>query len=298
MRMIIRNELLEADIFLYTGEIRSLVWRSSGQEFMWQRNPAIWKNSAPVLFPIVGGLKDNTYFYEGTAYQMPRHGFIRTEELYWMESLDHPTSSVSMRRSSTETYNFRYKSMYPFDYSLSLYYTLQDNSLIIRHVVENIGKKDLYFSLGAHPGFNCPFHEGEKYEDYELFFEKKETVRRWNLNEHGLVSGEGDQVLVDSQVLPLRSDLFDSDALVFKDLQSRKVRLQSPLHKKSVTVSFDGFPYFGIWAKPGAPFVCLEPWQGIADSVDTTQRLEEKEGIMCLLPGQQHEATYTITVEG
>ncbi len=153
----------------------------------------------------------------------------------------------------------------------------------------------MYFSLGGHPAFNCPLYDNEMYSDYALEFEQNETAPAFLLNSDGLVGDKKRMMLTDSNLLPLHKHLFDDDALIFKNLSSRKVSLVSRKTGRILTMHYEGFPYLGIWAKPGASFVCIEPWQGIADTADTTQELTQKEGVMSLGSGDIHRAGYSIT---
>jgi galactose mutarotase-like enzyme len=172
---------------------------------------------------------------------------------------------------------------------------LSGSTLSVDHTVINKGDGAMYFSLGGHPAFNCPVHNGDKYSDHYLEFEEKETDSTWLLNSDGLVSNEQRPILKNSKILPLHDHLFDDDALIFKNLNSRRVSLVSKKSGRILSMDYNGFPYLGIWAKPGAPFVCIEPWQGIADSEDTSQEFTQKEGIMAIDSGEEHRAGYSVT---
>lgn len=288
--IIIESDVLRVAINKTGAELTEIQSKITGKDYLWDANPAIWASHAPVLFPTIGALKNNTYFYEGKSYHLPKHGFIRNNtavELHTQES-----NSVTLRLSTSETT----LAVYPFEFKFLITYLLEGNKLIVQHEVSNPGATPLLFSLGAHPGFNCPLNEGESYEDYFLEFEHKETAGTWELAADGLVSNTIVPVLDNTTILPLHSHLFDKDALIFKNLISRKVSLKSQKSDQSITVDYPDFNYLGIWAKPGAPFVCIEPWLGIADNIDSNQDLASKEGILTLEAGKSFQATYSISI--
>lgn len=257
---------------------------------MWQADPRYWANHAPVLFPIVGGLKNNTYFHQGKAYSLPRHGFIRYNE------------KITLRHSSTNhlTFGLSHDSesllVYPFPFDFEIRFSLAGNRITVSHHVHNVGEEMMYFSLGGHPAFACPLHSHESYEDYYLEFDQQETARTWVLDDHGQIEKEGPLMMKNSDILPLHSHLFDKDALIFKELNSRTVQLKSKQSSQVLTLRYDRWPYLGIWAKPQAPFVCIEPWLGLADHSDTDQVLQNKFGILTLEPGGKFEAAYEIEI--
>ncbi len=287
----ISNSFLQISVNSTGAELCSLISLASGKEYMWNADPAFWANFAPVLFPIVGGLKDGTYFHEGSEYSLPKHGFIRYNE------------QVALVKQTTNSLTFGLKYdeksllIYPFKFEFFITFLLDGNVLTISHKVLNHGTTDMLFSLGGHPAFRCPLHEGEVYSDYFLEFEQAELARTWDLNSSGEIAEEGRVVLDNSAILPLDDHLFDHDALIFKSLKSRAVHLKSHKSSQVLTMRYDGWPYFGVWAKPGAPFVCLEPWLGIADSADHDQQLAHKEAIQTLAAGGTFEAAYSVEIQ-
>lgn len=289
--IIIESDLLRVGINRVGAELTQLHSKVSGKEYLWDANPAVWASHAPVLFPIIGALKNNTYFFEGKSYQLPKHGFVRNNAA--IEVVSQSSNSVTLGISTSEAT----LAIYPFDFQFLITYSVEGNELIVTHKVVNKGTVPLVFSLGAHPGFKCPVNEGETYEDYFLEFEHNETDVTWELAGDGLVSTTTVAVLENTNILPLHSHLFDKDALIFKNLRSRKVTLKSKKSAQRVTVDYPDFNYLGVWAKPGASFVCIEPWLGIADSYDTDQNLTTKEGILTLEAGKSFEATYTVRID-
>lgn len=286
----IESDLLRVVVNQVGAELTRIQSIQSGKEYLWDANPAVWASHAPVLFPTIGALKNNTYFFEGKPYQLPKHGFVRNNTA--VEVVAQESSSVTFGLSTSEAT----LASYPFEFKFLITYSLEGNKLTVAHEVVNTGSTPLLFSLGAHPGFRCPINEGESYEDYFLEFEHKETAQTWELASDGLVSNTTIPVLDNSAILPLHSHLFDKDALIFKNLRSRKVTLKSKKSAQSVTVDYPDFNYLGVWAKPEANFVCIEPWLGIADSFDTDQNLATKEGIQTLDAGKKFEATYTVKI--
>ena len=288
----LQNEHLLVKINPVGAEIASIVSKENGKEYLWQADPDIWGSSAPVLFPIIGALKNGSFSYKNHPYQLPKHGIVRHNETMVDEEYSERTLRLSLK------WDHLIFQKYPFHFIFDIRFEVKDNSLIVSHIVRNDGNEKMYFSLGGHPAFNCPMNEGEVYEDYYIEFEKEETVHTWNLNGDGLIADQGAFVMDHSNILNLHSHLFDHDALILKDIASQSVSLKSRKSAYELRVDFEGFPYLGIWAKPQAPFVCIEPWQGIADSVDSSGLIEEKEGIMELEPQAKHEAQYVISILG
>jgi len=287
----IENEYLQISILRKGVELSGIRSKKTAKEYMWQADPTIWGSHAPVLFPIIGALKADKYTYKGKTYSgLPKHGFIRRNE----------DISLAERTEKSLRYELNYSdaslSIYPFKFGFSIEYRLDGNKIIVRHEILNQGKEEMYFSLGAHPAFNCPRNPGESYEDYYLEFEQEETDHTWVLSERGLIDKPGETLLKQSQRLSLHKHLFDQDALIFKNLNSRSVHLKSKKSEEFLSMRYRGFPYLGIWAKPQAPFVCIEPWIGIADSESSSGKLEEKEGIRKLGPQSNFEASYEIEI--
>jgi galactose mutarotase-like enzyme len=160
----------------------------------------------------------------------------------------------------------------------------------------NLDDKTIYFHLGGHPGFKCPINEGENYSDYYLEFEHEENAATTLLSANGLISDDTKQILNNTNILPFTPNLFDNDALIFKDLKSRKVSLKSHKSNQILTVKFPDFNYLGIWAKPNAPFVCIEPWLGIADHENTDGDFLKKDKLISLVESEVFEAEYIVEI--
>ncbi len=287
----LQNNFLRISVKEVGAELCEITSTTTGTTYMWEADPAVWANYAPVLFPIIGELKDGAYFHNGIRYQLPRHGIVR----------NNPKVQLSEKTESSLSFVLQYDEdtllVYPFRFRLTVTYALDNNRIINQFKVENLGNTTLYFSVGGHPAFCCPRQEQEDYTDYYLEFAEKETSSRWVLASTGLLSGETQPVFTDSAILPLTHELFEDDALVFKDIQSNHVSLKSTKSGAAITLHFAGFPYLGIWAKPQGNYVCIEPWLGIADSVKSNQRLKDKEGIISLGALDTYTTAYTIEVE-
>ena len=288
MKTTICNGPVTAGIKHKGAELSTLAHADTRLEYIWQGDPVFWAKSSPVLFPIVGQLKENTYEFDGVAYSLPRHGFAR--ELDFELESSTPESAVFLLRSDPQT-----KEKYPFDFELRIRYTLgETGTLEVKYNVLNTGHEPMYFSLGAHLAFKVPLSETESYTDYYLEFEKVEYADRWKISAEGLIEDQRPPLLKSVNKLPLSKNLFYEDALVFKDLRSGEISIRSENHSHGVTFAYDEFPYFGIWAFRDADFVCLEPWCGIADHVDHDQQLRNKEGIEVLDPGATWSRVWSV----
>jgi galactose mutarotase-like enzyme len=266
------NEFLSLKISAKGAEMHSVFSKKLNREILWQADPAVWARHAPVLFPIVGKLKNDSYTFGRDTYSLPQHGFARDKEFKATEVSG--TDIVFELREDESTL-----AVFPFPFILKIRYSLEDNTVKCDYTVRNPSERDMYYSIGAHPGFICPLFENEKFSGYTLEFEHPETSKR-QLLEGGLRSGAKKRVIKD-RFIPLTKDLFSKDAIVLDDLKSNRLKLTSS--KYTLFFNWYRMPYFGIWTKAGCEsFVCLEPWAGVADDIHTTGDLGRKEGIYCL----------------
>lgn len=256
---------------------------------MWSGDPAFWGKHSPLLFPIVGTLKANTYYYQDKAYTLSRHGFAR--EMEFGVETQTPESITFLLRSDDMT-----RQNFPFDFELRVIYRLTATGFSTTYQVGNPATTPLYFSVGGHPAFRVPLVPGTSYTDYYLEFDSAETGPRWPISKDGLIETQPQALLKGTRTLPLTKELFARDAVVLKHPASSGVTLRSARTERGLRMDFPGFPFLGIWAAPNADFVCLEPWCGIADSVDSNQQWLEKEGINRLDAGGKFERTWTLTV--
>lgn len=253
---------------LPTGaELRSVINKHTSKEYIWQADASVWNRSSPVLFPFVGRMKNDTYLYQHKTYNLPQHGFARN---YDFKLLEHSENKAVFELLSNE----QTLENYPFQFSLQLSYELNDNELILSYRVENNGTGDMYFSLGAHPAFNLT----DDINTYSLEFEREEAFER-HLLEGGLQIHKTEEVAIQGNRLQLNEKYFETDAIVLKGMQSKEICIINKNNKKELSLKAEGFPYYGIWAKKPYPFLCLEPWHGIADALTSTRNIEEKEGI-------------------
>jgi galactose mutarotase-like enzyme len=287
----ISNQYFQVSVQQKGTEISSIKSLKTGREFMWNANPEIWGSHAPVLFPAIGSFKNGECTIDGKTYKIPKHGFIRNNETIVLES------QTSEELNFQLDYSDATLAIYPYKFRFNILFKLDNNKLIVSHKVTNLDDKAIHFHLGGHPGFKCPINENETYSDYYLEFEETETAATTLLSANGLISDETKPILNNTKILPLTPNLFDNDALIFKDLKSRKVSLKSHKSSQILTVSFPDFNYLGIWAKPNAPFVCIEPWLGIADHDNTNGDFLKKDGLITLPKGEVFEAEYLIEIE-
>lgn len=287
----LQNDKLKISVQNTGAELCEISSVKHNTQFMWDANPKIWGSFAPNLFPIIGGLKNDSYVFDGKQYTLPKHGLIRNSNAITL------TKQTENSLIFSFNHNKNLLKHYPFKFEFELKFTLINNTIEVSHTVKNVDTKPLYFSVGGHPAFKCPVFENERYNDYSLEFESIENADTHLLNmDNGLVTNQTKSIFKNSNTLQLHHSLFDDDALIFKDLKSRKVTLKSKQHGGILSVSYPDFNYLGIWAKPNGNFVCIEPWLGIADHEDTNQILEQKEAILHLEPNKTFSATYTIEI--
>ncbi|MFG6685940.1 aldose 1-epimerase family protein [Mariniflexile sp. HNIBRBA6329] len=287
----LENKQLKIAVKKVGAELCKITSVKKNTEFMWDANPEVWASYAPNLFPVIGALKDDSYVFENQTYNLPKHGIVRNnaQVVLHEQTADSLTFKLAYNENSLKNY--------PFKFEFYISYKLIDNVIEVVHTVKNVDNKTMYFSVGGHPAFKCPVFENENYGDYFLEFEHTETSKTHLINmANGLISTEKKPILNNTNKLALTHDLFNEDALIFKDLKSRKVALKSKKYGEVLSVSYKDFPYLGIWAKPTGNYVCIEPWLGIADSEDTNQDFKTKEGILKLKAGNTFKATYTIEI--
>lgn len=282
----LQNETLTAVIANKGAELQQLKNNHTGINYLWSGDAAYWGKYSPVLFPIVGGLKNDLYFYNGHEYKLPRHGFARDRDF----SVEQISSSEAVFSLKDDEHT---REVYPFSFALRIRYQLNQNWLACTYEVYNSGDNSLLFSVGAHPAFAVPLKNNLQYSDYYLEFNKPENLERWKLL-NGLVSNHAVAMATENNRLPLQAALFYEDAIVLKGLNSNCITLATAKDEHGLNFYFTDFPFFGIWAAKDAPFVCLEPWCGVADSVNHNQQLENKEGINLLQPGHHFSRTWSV----
>jgi Galactose mutarotase and related enzymes len=286
----IENELCRVSLLAFGAELKSLVDKKSGKEWMWQADPAFWGKTSPILFPTVGALKENSYQYEGKSYSLPRHGFAREMNF---EVRKQEEDSVIFGLSPTE----ETRALFPFDFDLEVEYILKGAALRVEYRVKNSSASEpMWFSLGAHPAFTIEVNENKSYSDYQLFFEKDEVLNLHPL-QGNLLLRKTQELQLDKGLLSLSYPLFYNDALVMTDMKSQRIVLQNSKDNQKLAFSFINFPHFGIWAAKDADFVCLEPWSGVADFEDHDGELTRKFGINQLDAGGSWTAEWKVEMD-
>ena len=285
----LQNEFLKIEISPIGAQLTSIFNKFNRTEHIWQADPSVWAFHAPNLFPVVGGCFNNEIRIDGQSYPMERHGFARTSDFAVHDCTEvHAKFSLSHSESTWKAY--------PFKFTFQVLFDLFDSELRVSYKVINQDVKAICFSVGAHPAFNITFFKGENYDDYYIEFEQEEELEKYLLSEEGFFNGQTESVVQSGNKIDLRKDLFLDGALVFKKLTSREVLIKNHKTPNFISVSFPHFESLGIWAAPGADFVCIEPWLGYADNVGGAVEFRNKEGIRTLEHGHVFEVDYTIGI--
>lgn len=288
----IKNERLSVTIAAHGAELSSIYDKANDRELVWQADPAFWNRHAPVLFPNVGKYYGGHFTYNGTDYPMGQHGFARDTEF---EQAASGENFVTYRLCADE----ESKKVYPFDFVLEITHRLNGNRLTVEWNVKNTDNKEMYFTIGGHPAFNVNVLPDTDFEDYSLVFKEGTEKLSYVLLDAESGTAIGDKVyeleLTDSKYA-LKKDMFDKDALVFDGGQIEWAALVLPDGKLYIALESKGFPNFGIWSKPGAPYVCLEPWCGRCDNKGFEGEISEKPGIIALKAGETFKKSYDIIV--
>ncbi len=271
MIVTITNNKISASIDTIGAELIRL--EKDNQNCIWTVDDTYWNKTSPILFPIVGRLKNDSYKYDGKTYELPRHGFARNFEFQILNKTEN--SIIFVLDSNSETLK-----NYPFEFQLQLEYELDGNELKMKYSVENKSQVTMPFSIGAHPAFAIE----NSFSDYSLKFNQTEEFTSYELDNEQF-SNSFRKINSENGQINLNYSLFEKDALVFKHLQSNKLTLLKK-NEPVLSVQFEGFPYLGIWTKPNAPFLCIEPWCGLADNVNHNGNIFEKEGINLLQPNE------------
>lgn len=242
-----------------------------------------WKRHAPILFPIVGQLKNGKTIINNNEYEMSQHGFARDMDFKEIEA------NKFLLKSSEETLK-----KFPFKFELYVEYTINKNELTTTYKVINKDEQTMSFGLGGHPAFICEYSTG----DYKIQFNQKEDSIEFIQLENGLISIEKAPNILKENAIDILPNTFENDAIIMKNIKSNKVTLfNKKQNKKLLEFDFTGFPYLALWSKKGAPFVCIEPWYNTTDKIDSSGEFEEKENILKLEPGQEFKCSYKINFE-
>jgi len=280
-----QNEYLAIAINSKGSELTSIKSCKTGFEFLWQANPSVWARHAPILFPIVGKVKNDLLKINGSMYPMKQHGFARDS---FFELIKKTNTSILYQLTQTaESLLF-----YPYHFKLLLGYELINNTLVCSYKVVNMQDTPIYFSIGAHPGFNLP---SQKLTDYEIVFDQDERNQR-HLLTNGLFNGETKPFLTNPKSILLQTSLFDDDAIVLKNINSKALILKAIQGNFGVKLQCEEFKHLGIWTQKGCEqYICLEPWLGFADSIDEYLSISEKPGMITLKPNETFDKSYSLT---
>ncbi len=289
MRYTLSNSSLQAAVQTQGGELVSLQDRA-GTEYIWQGDPAFWSGQNPILFPIVGSLKDGKTAINGQTYEMARHGFAR--RCGFTLAGQGSDFIVLELRESPDTL-----ARYPFPFVLRVRHQLLENGFSTAFTVQNPGETPLPFCIGAHTAIRCPLFGGERFEDYALTFDRPEDADTLLLTPEGLLHGGGAEPMLRSGQISLDYAAFQRlDTLIFQGLASRRADLRHRETGHGVSLDFHEFPMVAFWTKPGAPFLCLEPWHGCAAYDNESGRFQDKPHVLTLAPGEQKELSYRFTL--
>ncbi|KRN75621.1 hypothetical protein IV73_GL000109 [Weissella kandleri] len=287
----LENDLLTVEVNELGAELSSLQLNTTAKEYLWQADAKIWGRHAPNLFPIVGRLHDNEYQYQGHKYHMNQHGFARDMPF---KVIEQTIEMVKFQLTNTaET-----KEKYPFDFRFEVTYRLVDDQLNVTYHVVNPADETLIFGVGGHPGFNLPMDNQHHFEDYQLEFNPQKTFNR-KILAGPFVDFQQDTTFDGRQTLPVRWEDYQNDAIIL-DLQQTpfEIKLHDEQNQHGVTLTIDNAKYVGIWTKADveAPFLCIEPWWGIADSTDATGDLADKFGMNHLAAHDSMTGNYSIKI--
>ncbi len=270
MKFKVENQYVSIEVKQYGAELSSFKSKETGIEYLWQGNPDVWYGQSPILFPIVGTVLNNKYRLDGVEYEMPKHGLARKRDF---ELKEQGEDYLIL----TQSWNEETLEKYPFKYILDVKFKLDGKKLTVTHTVKNADSKTMYFSIGAHPGFNC------KIGDY-LEFEENETLICEKINEDALLDGIHYPTLENEKVFEITADVFNADAHVLSGMKSDTLYLKSNVRSEIIKFNFGTPSHLGLWAKPGAEYVCIEPWYGINDTPVETPDFSQKRDIEKLDP--------------
>ncbi|WP_405202599.1 aldose 1-epimerase family protein [Dokdonia sp. LLG6352-1] len=287
----ITNEHLTCSILAKGAEIRSLTNNKTGQEYIWQINPEVWRSSSPPLFPAIGTIKEGTIIYKETAYPMTKHGIARDNDHFIYKQLS-PSSC-----SFTLSHNEDTLVLYPFKFSFTITYILEDNRLLMAYEVVNLDTVPMYFTFGGHTAYACPVSDKKELSDYVIEFPEAQNLSSLTLDNTGLLTSVTRDINTDGALLSLSKSLFNKDALIFSDIDYNWVRLREKSKTKGIIVRFTGYQNLALWAQPGADYVCIEPWLGLPDAENESLDITKKSTYTKLEPQKQLSRTIETIVE-
>ena len=263
------------------AELNSLKSKDTGIEYIWNGNTDIWYGQSPILFPIIGRLLDDKYTLDGKEYSMDKHGIVRKKPFTLVEKTGDSLTFVQTDDDESVT-------KYPYKFERKVKFQLTEKGLRVTHTIKNNNDSVMYYSFGAHPAFNCQIG------DY-LEFNKDTCLETERIDHESILIDEKFPVEMEGNKLTLTKDLFIDDALILSSFNSDSISIKSNSHDRVIRFDFDS-PFLGIWAKPNAPYVCLEPWWGVNDSYHKVADFSEKRGILALEANESKEFTWEVSI--
>lgn len=271
----ISNEYLEVKVKSFGAELTNVISKETSIEYLWQGNPDIWSGQSPILFPIIGRVLNDKYYLNGVEYSMPKHGLFRKREA---ELVSHEKTKITfVEKDDEDTFK-----IYPYHFEVYVTYELIGKSVKTSYKVVNKNDDIMYFSIGGHPAFNCEI--GDK-----LVFDNNETLDTIGLDDQCLRNGKTYPVLNNENTIIITNDIFNNDALIFNDVTSKNITILSDNHQRKIKFDIGRCPYLGIWAKPKAPYVCIEPWWGVDDDYIPRDDFSKKDCIQSLELGKEFD---------
>ncbi len=283
----ISSPVIAAELDPNGAQLHSLRDRS-GRDFLWHGDPKVWAGRAPILFPIVGMLNGGKFRMGSREYSLARHGFARGSIFDVVQN--NPSTVVFRLRSSEATLP-----VYPFRFQLEMRYQVEGSTLSVLASIRNDGKERMPASLGYHPGFLWPLPSGQSRSSHFIEFETDEPAPIRRIDAQGLLSPQSHPTPIKNRRLMLDDALFEDDVIILDDFKSRRVLYGAESGPK-VEIGFPDAKYLGLWTKPGAPFICIEPWQGITDPSGFAADIFDKPGIFAIAPGDSHSFGMTIAI--
>ena len=285
MYRIIENDFLKVKVKEQGAELSAIILKKNNHDYLYEANPTYWNKQSPVLFPFIGALHDQEFDYNGKTYSMTKHGFARD---YCFNVSEHSSDMIDLFQTNA-TIGL---TDYPFEFEFHVRYELVEDRLKVTYRIFSHGT-EIYFTVGGHPAFKVPVTDDCCFEDYQITIDNAKPIRQYALAGAYIDLEHPIEDAVKS--FPLNHQLFANDALIYDTPGDTTVRISTAKNAHGVEVSYQNIPYLGIWTQPnGAPFICLEPWDGLPDSVNESKKIEEKPTLTYLEPFSEYEISYDI----
>ena len=288
----IENNALSITVSDHGAELISIYDKENDREVLWQADPAFWNRHAPILFPHVGKHFNNECHYNGKIFPTHQHVFARDMDFSCVAKTEYSVTHRLIADNDTRSY-------FPFDFSLTVTHSLSGKNITVTWQVENPNQDIMYFTIGGHPAFRVPILPDTKQTDYCLLFQTSSDHLDYLLIEPNSGTAVKEKVYslpLDHGRAAITSNMFDNDALIFDDSQFDWVGIGYPDGTPYISMSCKGFPNFGIWSLPNAPYICLEPWIGRCDDFGFTEDISKKENIIKLPSHETFNSNYIITI--